>query len=51
MKYILIIGIVYLIYRFYSPGSKRKNQIDDFDRGPGIPEKELEDYTDYEELE
>ena len=51
VKYLVVFGIIYLIYKFYNPKQKEKNQIDDLDRKPTIPEKELDDYTDYEELE
>ena len=49
MKYILLIGIIYLVYRYYNLKDQSKKRVEDF---PSEREKEkLEDFTDYEELE
>jgi len=49
MKYILLFGIIYLVYRFYNKKEDARNRVEDF---PKEREKEqLEDFTDYEELE
>ncbi|GLR18202.1 hypothetical protein [Portibacter lacus] len=50
MKYILLIGIIYFIYKFYNKQDQRKKRVSDFPE-PRVKEEQLEDFTDYEELE
>lgn len=48
MKYILLIAVIYLLYRFY----QLKDQVKKEQQFPKPREKEtLEEFTDYEELE
>jgi hypothetical protein len=49
MKYILLFGIIYLVYRFYNKKEEAKQRVEDFPRQRET--EELEDFTDYEELE
>lgn len=48
MKYILLIGVIYLVYRFYQLKDQAK-RVDNFP--PEREKEELEEFTDYEELE
>lgn len=49
MKYILLIGVIYLVYRFYNLKDQSKKRVEDFP--PNREKEQLEEFTDYEELE
>lgn len=51
MKYIILIGVIYLIYRFYNKPKKIERGGDEFPQQPPMHEEELGEYTDYEEIE
>ena len=50
MKYLILIAIIYFLYRFYNKPKKNEDRLDDF---PPQREKEEDygEYTDYEEIE
>ncbi|WP_235297714.1 hypothetical protein [Portibacter marinus] len=48
MKYILLIGIIYIVYRFYQLKDQAKRE---YNFPPKREKEEIEEFTDYEELE
>ncbi len=50
MKYLIIGVIIFLIYRYYNPKPKIPKGSDQFPNPP-MKEPEIEDFTDYEEIE